>query len=184
MSFRNPAKAHERPAKAGSMRGRILFLGLLAVMIGGFITESWYVHRHRPLIAAELAEADRQASALIEEISAPPGSTLTTPLEKSVGTPNFKSKWHGINNSLNVVATLDVPGTPAQVSQWYRERLPDQGWHSSGPLSEMYSRWEREKWMLTVEHNEWWGGSDAHVRVRVRLYWHYGRTHVSRANRQ
>lgn len=158
--------------------GRVLAVAILGLFIGFSIVEPFYVRHHRPLIAAELAEAERQGPLFIEEIGAPPGSTLSKPLEKYVSTPNFKSKWHGINNSMDLVASWLAPGTPAQVNQWYRHRLPAQGWHAVGPYNEIGSKWEREKWMLSVEHNEWW---DAHARARVRLYWNYGRTNVDRA---
>ena len=180
MSFRNPWKPNTRSNKQPPTAGRILFCVLLAVMIGWLVFEPFYVRYHLPLIAAELAKVEREGPDLLEQIGAPSGSTRSETMEKSVSSPNFKSKWHGVSNSLQLVATWDVPGTPEQVSQWYVQRLPRQGWLATSVPSETHSEWEREKWMLTVQHSEWWGGRDAHVRVRVRLYWHYGRTDVGR----
>jgi hypothetical protein len=100
MSFRNPWKPNTRSNEQRQKGGRILFFVLLAVMIGWLVFEPFYVRHHLPLIAAELAKVEREGPDLLEQIGAPTGSTRSETMEKSVTSPNFKSKWHGVSNSL------------------------------------------------------------------------------------
>jgi hypothetical protein len=155
-----------------------LYLFLAGVMFfaaGLFGFQRYYINKHEPLIKAELAEALEVGDGLLESVGTPPGAHLVEPIEKRVHKGGTRGKWQDTQIGVTWVAFYDAPGTHEQFDEWYRRRLPEQGWKVRQPSvpTSVEVQFYKDKWLLTEEHEAWFQGRQPHARFRLRLEWDY-----------
>jgi hypothetical protein len=148
-----------------------LIFGLGAVMI--FVQQRHASH-HRPLLAAEMAQAEAEGEQVFARLGTPPGAQPLGPGEKRYGAAGRRSRWNDVGSGLTYEREFDTPGDFASLAAWYREHLPSDGWTlvEQSPPTEVQKIFRKGKWLVTI----WSRGDFTHpprTRLHVRLEWDY-----------
>ena len=152
----------------------LLILGLLAAV---FVLQRRYIQHHLPLIRAQLAVADRQASGLLEEIDAPPGATPRSQINRRTffGTGRRShGMWRGEECAFQWSGEWDAPGEPDAIMAWYRQHLLAAGWmvYNQRVPTVLEDLYWKDKWLLTIARTASFATDQPpHARVLMTLDW-------------
>jgi hypothetical protein len=150
----------------------VLLVVAVAVAIPAY--HEYYMRRHRPLIAAGLAAAQRDGLPLFEAgIGAPPDATPTTERETYVGSGTRRGMWRFTPKHVSHSRSWDAPGTHDSIYAWYEPRLLAAGWRPWSAASSLQWTFWKEKWLLTIERDAAYSGPSPHARFTLRLEWDY-----------
>jgi hypothetical protein len=108
----------------------------------GFIFQSYYLQKHRPLIDAGVASAQQEGLPMYRAIGTPPGATPYEPFHSRLTIPG-RGMWRGRPTGFVLEATWEAPGTYVAAEEFYASRLLTAGWK---PAEDQISTLVREYW--------------------------------------
>ena len=164
--------------KRSSILG-LLFLIVVGLAVAGlFVAQQRYIRYHLPLIQAQLTNAEAKGDEMLERIGVPAGSTVISPVNRSIYSSGStrRGMWSNTPCAVKWTSTWDVIGTEDETLDWYRQRLLGDGWENydqriPGKLQTLY--W-KDKWLLTIGHNVSFPmDHPPHARFELLLIWDY-----------
>ena len=156
-----------------SFTGIFLILG---IGTGLLVFQRFYMKKHLPLIAAELAEAESGGTALLEAIGTPPGAVPHTEGSKTYPSDSRRANSSSTESRVSWSRVWEAPGDHASVEAWYRGRLAETGWapYEVGAPSSVELLFRKEKWLFTLQkQSEFASTRDPKVRFTIVLDWNY-----------
>jgi hypothetical protein len=141
-----------------------------------YLYQRQYAAENLPRIRAGLAEAQKVGPGMLDEIGAPPGATVFSPLETKVLTAGRRSFWRNTQVAAAWQTTWDIPGDHPAMLAWYHERLTAKGWTLYTPQvpSELETIYCKDQWRVTLGHNVTFATDHPpHARIQFELRWDY-----------
>ena len=152
----------------------LFFAFLFLFAVGMVVFQLYHVKKHRPLIEAELAQAEAEGEGVFERLGVPAGSEALGPGDKRYGARGRKSMSAGVRCGITWEREFDAPGDFASIAADYHARLERDGWRviDDSPPSTVQHEFKRGKWFVTL----WSRGDFTHpprTKLHVKLEWDY-----------
>ncbi len=113
---------------------------------------------------------------MLEEIGAPPGATVFSPVQTKILTGGKRDFWQNTPCAVSWQTTWDIPGDHPTMLAWYHQRLTDRGWSLFTPQvpSQLETIYRKDQWRITLGHNVTFATDHPpHARIQFELRWDY-----------